>query len=246
MIRRCEHSADKKFALINRKLAQDKRLSFQARGLLVYVLSKPSRWEAKDADLMREGGIKKHALNSILSELKTHGYASRRRERQPDGTFAWILELFEEPQVNCTEPLPDFPVVDEPSMDKHALAIDSTGARAGSLADLKRIKEKEPLYSIQELQDPNTIPGLRNQLAIYEHVPFEEAYNAWYAKYEPMGGIGRRPGSKCTLAQYAGRIESYFQNWQRNALSKGNGNNGHGVMVNDQPMKTLKERLNIQ
>lgn len=224
MIRRSEHSAEKKFVMISRRLAQDKRLSFQARGLLVYVLSKPIGWQVKDSDLMKQGGIKKHAFNSILSELKTLGYARRLRERKPGGIFEWILELFEEPQeVTAETPLPDFPVVDKPSVDNQAVAINSTRAQAGSSTDLTRSKEKEPLFSIEEMQNPNSIPGLRNQLAIYTHVPYDDAYADWYSKYQPRGGIGRAVGSKCTVTQYATHIEGYFRKWERNATTNGNG-----------------------
>jgi hypothetical protein len=243
MIERCEHSASEKFTVIRRALAQDKRLSFQARGLLVYVLSKPPKWKAKDIDLMREGGIKKHAYGSIMAELKTYGYATRLRERQEDGTFAWVLKIFEKPELTRKDPLPDFPVVDEPSMENQVVDNKSTCVRAGSSVDLKRFKEKEPLFAISDLRSPDSIPGLRNQLAIYENVPFEDGYAGWFGKYFPKGGIGRAPGSKCTLAQYAAHIESYFRTWNRNASSH-NGN-GHGGAVNDQPMKTIQERMRL-
>lgn len=143
MIRRCEHSADKKFLLFNRKTAQNKKLSFEARGLLLYVLSKPPKWEAQDADLMREGGIKKFALNSILKELKECGYARRYRERQRDGTFKFILEVAEEPGLIAREPLPDYPLVDEPLVDNQVVVIDSTCAGAPPLTDQRELRRKE-------------------------------------------------------------------------------------------------------
>lgn len=145
MIRRAEHSVNKKFFLFSRKTAQDKQLSFQAKGLLAYVLSKPSDWSAKDADLMKMGGIKRHALNSILEELKLHGYARRVEERQKNGKFAYILEIAEEPVFKPDSPLPDYPIADEPLAENQVAAIDSTRAGAGSTSIPKTdLTEKKP------------------------------------------------------------------------------------------------------
>lgn len=100
--------------------------------------------------------------------------------------------------------------------------------------------KRDPVYAIEDLKDPDTIPGLRNQLAIYQHVPFDDGYAGWFGKYFPKGGIGRVPGSKCTLAQYATHVESYFRTWERNAVSR----NGNGLLPAEQPrMKTIKERM---
>ncbi len=39
------------FAIISNRLANDKALSFEARGVLVYLLSKPDNWEVKISDI---------------------------------------------------------------------------------------------------------------------------------------------------------------------------------------------------
>lgn len=97
--------------------------------------------------------------------------------------------------------------------------------RSPNIGLKKEEKERVRTLAIEELKDPDTIPGLRNQLEIYDLVVYEDVYADWYAKYEPRGGIGRTRGSKCTLAQYASSIENHFRKWQRNAESR-NGN-GH-------------------
>lgn len=149
MIRRSEHSADKKFTIISRAVAQDSSLSFQARGLLLYVLSKPGNWSAKDADLMRAGGVGEKALASIIRELKTAGYIRRTRKQKPGtGQFYFLTEVFEEPEFESLEPHPPnggtAPYPLEPRTDNGGTAIDSTGARAGSSVDLTRSKEITP------------------------------------------------------------------------------------------------------
>lgn len=149
MIRRAEHSAQNRFFLFSRKTAQDKNLSFQARGLLTYVLSKPPKWEAKDRDIMKQGDIKKHAYASILNELKEAGYARRIEEPRKGGKFQYSLEISEEPCFTPESPVPENQVaaepiaVDPPTVDQVA-AIDSTCARAANTlsTDKRELREK--------------------------------------------------------------------------------------------------------
>lgn len=159
MIHRSEHSAQNRFAIITRSLAQDKSLSFQARGLLLYVLSKPEGWKARDADLMKQGGIKKHAYQSILSELKAAGYARRVEKRAKAGKFTYSLEIYEEPQFTEVSPLPDNrvadePVADNPSTDNQVAAIDSTCARVSDT----------PIIDQQNVREINSARALRAAL----------------------------------------------------------------------------------
>lgn len=143
MIRRAEHSADKRFTLISRSLTQDKSLSYQARGLLVYVLSKPSKWKASYDDLKREGKIGRTALDNIIKEISAAGYIVRYKERDSKGKLDWIMEVFEEPQeINqCTSTYTGASARPA-TVDKRALDIDSTGARVRSSSDLTDLREK--------------------------------------------------------------------------------------------------------
>jgi hypothetical protein len=161
MIRRSEHSADKKFTLVNRSLAQNKSLSFQARGLLLYVLSKPSKWQAKDLDLQQQGHIGKKALAGIIQELKDAGYLRRTMERKRDGTIHYITEVFEEPefskdsavaQKETTATVAPLPSTAEGTTDNK-----STCASAGSLVDLTDLRDSRPKRKSYKPPEPPVI-----------------------------------------------------------------------------------------
>jgi hypothetical protein len=56
--------------------ARDQRLSYKARGILYYLLTKPEGWKGQLYDLVQqsnEDGIK--AIRSALKELVKYGYA---------------------------------------------------------------------------------------------------------------------------------------------------------------------------
>ncbi len=71
----------------------DDRLSFKARGLLAYILSKPDHWKTNSGHLASVGPDGLTAVRTGLRELQDLGYATLLRHRNPDGTFAseWLI-----------------------------------------------------------------------------------------------------------------------------------------------------------
>ena len=65
---------------------RDKRLSYKARGVLFYLLSKPEGWKGRIYDIVNNSD--KDGLSSIktaLKELVEVGYAKLKTERDKDG-----------------------------------------------------------------------------------------------------------------------------------------------------------------
>ena len=75
----------------------DVRLSWEARGLMGYLLSKSDDWQVRLYDLLRRGPAGEHKLRRMLRELETVGYLRRERFRRDDGTFSWTFTIFEDP-----------------------------------------------------------------------------------------------------------------------------------------------------
>lgn len=99
-------------------------LSFEARGLLAYILMKHDGWRVTIPDLMREGGIGRDKCYTLLTELITHDYAERLEDRDPvtKRFTGHKIKVYESPMQReaevVAEPLPDFPIVDsEPLTD---------------------------------------------------------------------------------------------------------------------------------
>ena len=78
-------------------------LSWEARGLFGYLMTKPPGWEIRNEDLINKGPAKAAKLERMLDELKMHGLVRRVRYRKPDGTFDYVSEVYESPETN-----PDF------------------------------------------------------------------------------------------------------------------------------------------
>lgn len=117
-IRRAKH--DNKYFVMSRSTAQDDSLSFEALGMMTYLLSKPDDWEIRVDDLARQDGCNEKRIYRIINQLVDAGYMiPRKRIRNQDGTFGWTpYTLYERPKIQQIEPYPPNPQVDKPHMDK--------------------------------------------------------------------------------------------------------------------------------
>lgn len=90
-----------RFAIISKTPLEDDRLSFKARGLLAYLLSKPDGWDVQVSYLIAAGPDGKRAVESALAELEQAGYLERgESERDQHGHFTHRESvIFEEPTV---------------------------------------------------------------------------------------------------------------------------------------------------
>lgn len=86
------------FVMIDNRVVTDTRLSWKAKGLLVYLLSKPDNWTTRVADLVKQSSDGEYAVRSALAELIDAGYITRTTERACNGTFlSWNYTVYEQP-----------------------------------------------------------------------------------------------------------------------------------------------------
>lgn len=109
---RANHDAATPYVAVSRDVAQDARLSFEARGLLLYLLSKPTDWRITIADLQRAGQCGRDRVYRILRELREAGYLQHARGRSTRGTIVWSDYVVCE--AGRMEPYPENTDVAEP------------------------------------------------------------------------------------------------------------------------------------
>lgn len=107
--------------LLDKNISQDRRLSWQARGLLINLLGKPDHWQVSVEALKKEtaNSIKptsRDGIYSILKELEVAGYVSRKPARDENGRMAGFEYVVSE------HPLTPNPLTDEPLTAKRAQA----------------------------------------------------------------------------------------------------------------------------
>ncbi len=111
---------DSGFVMIDNKVINDPRLSWKAKGVLVYLLSKPNDWKVQITDVMSRSTDGEHAVRSALQELIDTGYSTRVVSRSEHGTFdSWDYTVYEQPF--CGFPDVDKPHVDKPDVENRPL-----------------------------------------------------------------------------------------------------------------------------
>lgn len=83
---------DTGFVQIKNEMFGDKRLSFKAKGILGYLLSKPDGWRIINKDLQNHAKDGRESIDSGLKELKETGYLVFHRTKKPDGT--WGIPIY--------------------------------------------------------------------------------------------------------------------------------------------------------
>ena len=96
MIIRAEKNRN--YTVINNTILNDERLSWKARGLAAYLLTKPDNWQINREHLTGQGPDGISSVRSALKELHDCGYITQRPARNNLGKFYWESVLHEVPQ----------------------------------------------------------------------------------------------------------------------------------------------------
>ena len=75
------------FTMVSNELAQARGMSFECRGLILYLLSKPETWECQVSDIEREGGIGTVQRRRITKEAELAGWLYFEKSRNEKGQF---------------------------------------------------------------------------------------------------------------------------------------------------------------
>lgn len=92
------------YVMINKELTENSKLSWEARGVMCYLLGKPDDWQIMMRDLVNRGPGKWGRMRRILKELSEAGYIYRER-RHVKGRWCWESTVYENPEENpdwCT------------------------------------------------------------------------------------------------------------------------------------------------
>jgi hypothetical protein len=116
---------DGNFYILDKRISEDQRLSWGARGLLIFLLGKPDHWTVSPANLVNETAASakqsgRDAVYGLLKELLTVGYLQRVQSKKGDGTFGgtdyMVSEFATAPVVELASPLTENP----DTVDPHA------------------------------------------------------------------------------------------------------------------------------
>jgi len=75
------------YVILDKTCLEEDALSWRAKGIHAYLISKPDDWQVRLAQLIAAGKDGREAVRSAIKELSEAGYLHRVAMRQPDGTL---------------------------------------------------------------------------------------------------------------------------------------------------------------
>lgn len=88
----------RQYVSISNSVLCDARLSWKAKGILCYLLSKPDNWIARIEDLYNQSTDGYNAVRSGINDLLLTGYMELRNEKDVGGQFTGRYYIvYEEP-----------------------------------------------------------------------------------------------------------------------------------------------------
>lgn len=117
-IRRAKHDKENPYYMAARSTAQDKGISYDALGMLNYILSKPDDWEIQPHDLEREK-CGRDKVYIVLKELIKAHYVERVYHRNDKKRIIAVEYIAHEKPVDLLPEKPDmgFPDMEKPDME---------------------------------------------------------------------------------------------------------------------------------
>lgn len=85
------------YAQIDKAMLEAPGLSFKAKGILAYLLSRPDGWETNLTDLKNHSTDKETALRTGIKELLQAKYLKRIQIRENGKIVKWLYEVYESP-----------------------------------------------------------------------------------------------------------------------------------------------------
>lgn len=106
------------FTVLPNATLNDARLSWEALGMLAYLVSKPADWQVRVADLTRRPLSGRDRTYRILEELARNGYLERRQLKDARGRFTgWeylVHDESQDPPPSPPSPRPENPDTAQP------------------------------------------------------------------------------------------------------------------------------------
>jgi hypothetical protein len=133
------------FARIPKTLLDDATLSWKAKGVLAYLMSKPDHWHLRLSDIIKHATEGESAVRSALKELRKAGYADLCKIRSAGRFKEWVWKVSDSPvyqEFTKKSPDGDFPQVENPHVENRHIS-----KKESSKTDFRKKKSKEPKAS---------------------------------------------------------------------------------------------------
>lgn len=139
---RVMHDPKNPYVMIDKRPLEKAYMSWKAKGMLCYLLSRPNDWTVRLGDLVKRSTDKLHATRQALRELVLAGHVRQVEYRFKNGKYAGtVYEVHELPLYE--NPLAVFPKAEKRILNN----IDSTKNKNVNESDARAVQERTSLLA---------------------------------------------------------------------------------------------------
>ena len=147
----------KGFTTVSNAPFENQELSWEARGLLAYLLTKPDNWMVRVNDLINNGPAGRDKVRRMLRELQAAGHVVRKRVQDPETKrFDWLSEVYEKP-------------IDVKPVDGSPVDGNATDGKPVDIVKTEQIKTELEIYN-KDLLDLKARFSLEMTKATYDQL----------------------------------------------------------------------------
>lgn len=198
---RVMHDPENPYVIMDKRPLEKPYLSWKAKGLLAYLLSRPDDWKVRLGDLVKRSSDGGFATRQALRELQEAGHAKQVIVRSEDGRRIkeWVYEIYESPLLR------GFQQVDYQQVENRARTnIESTNN--------KKTTKKEKRASKPPSPPPSEVSLFRSVTGKYpKKVNFEDVKAAILC-------VGKRLGRAVVEAD----LLPFYRSWCARNFNPGN------------------------
>lgn len=168
---------------------EDPRLSYKAKGLHTYLVSRPPDWEIYYHDLLARATDGKDSVTSGIKEIKKYGYLDIERVRERGRIVGTIWHVYEEPQGETTNsPYPEKPDTENPYAGNPQQNNNTTKSKKQNTTTTSVVIESEK----KEQRVRSTTHTEEELNAIVKGTPFERVdYQQWIERPDLLDQIDK-------------------------------------------------------
>ena len=165
----------KKYTVLDLTCIEDKTLSWKAKAIHTYLISRPDSWTVRKNDLLNRATDREDSLKSGIKELIEKGYVYRINKKDKRNRFIrWGFLVLESPSgVSDTIDMDGWKLYEKPEGENRLL--ENVGESNKKSGESPEGENRPPYYITEELYNNSSSPifssSLREEDSIGEEVP---------------------------------------------------------------------------
>jgi len=237
---RVEKNAENPYVMIDKNVFEDTSLSFKAKGILGYLLSRPNDWTLIIADIQKRSTDGKDSVKNGIDELIERGYIVKTEQPRQAGKFATCDYVVYEKPINTGVNRCGKTVTDKPQRkNRHGKsATTNNDELSNELTNSKNIYSEKPKKQKSDVvEKPSEISEQtwNDFLVVRKAKKAPLTQTAWKRTFNAMLQVQEKTGHSLQqiLEYMISRNWSALEvDWYLNALAKNQNTQGNHNAIN--------------